>query len=263
MTGKLTNKDERMAQLLRFAPWLTLLVSLVPLPLGFVLMFLAAATTDSAAVYLFLAGLSLGFGVIVGFVILVLLYLYRRKWLAKLRDRLASDGITGSEVMWFETELTTSERETRRELSSQNPLMADAYVETLAARLTASRIIAKTSRELVLVRKRINQADNIRVADTTSLRTDLEADQKRLTALMGEADARLSEAKARLQAIEAAASRSLTANETDAMLRRLSATQDHLPLTVEMERLEREALRESESNLRSSDLRSDAIGKTQ
>ncbi len=191
----------------------------------------------------------------------MLLFLYRRHWFAKLRDRLAADGITGSEVVWFESELTTSERETRRELTSQNPLLGDAYVETLAARLTASRIIAKANRELVRVRRRISHAQNIVLADATSLQSDLEADHKRLSTLKVEADARLAEAKARLQAIEAAASRSLTETETNAMLRRLSVMQEHLPLTVEMEKLEREALREAQSDVDQSDLRSDAAGE--
>ncbi len=62
--GKLTNKDKRVTKLLRLLPWLTLLVTLVPLPLGFFLMFLAAATSESAAVYLFLVGVSLGLGVV-------------------------------------------------------------------------------------------------------------------------------------------------------------------------------------------------------
>ncbi|MGI9165271.1 MAG: hypothetical protein ACR2G5_02605 [Pyrinomonadaceae bacterium] len=224
-------------------------------------MFLAAATSESAAVYLFLVGVSLGLGVVAGIVLFMLLFLYRRHWFAKLRDRLAADGITGSEVVWFEPELTTSERETRRELTSQNPLLADAYVETLAARLTASRIIAKASRELVRVRRRISQARNIVLADATYLQSDLEADHKRLSTLKVEADARLAEAKARLQAIEAAASRSLTETETDAMLRRLSVMQEHLPLTVEMEKLEREALREAQSNIDQSVLRSEAAEK--
>jgi len=259
--GKLTNKDKRVAKLLRFLPWLTLLVTLVPLPLGFFLMFLAAATTESAAVYLFLVGVSLGVGVVAGIVVLLLLFLYRKHWFAKLRDRLAADGITGSEVVWFEAELTSSERETRRELTGQNPLLADAYVETLAARLTASRIIAKANRELVRVRRRISQTRNIVLADATSLKSDLEADNRRLSALKLEADARLAEAKARLQAIEAAASRSLTEMETEAMLRRLSATQAHLPLTVEMEKLARESLQEAQSSVNQSDLRSDTIGK--
>jgi hypothetical protein len=260
--GKLTKRDERVAQLLRFVPWLTLLVTLVPLPLGFFLMFLTAATPESAAVYLFLAGISLGLGVVAGLVVLMLLFLYRKHWFAKLRDRLAADGITGSEVVWFEAELTTSERETRRELTGQNPLLADAYVETLAARLTASRIIAKADHELVRVRRRISQARNIVLADATSLQSDLEADHKRLNGLKVEAGARLAEAKARLQAIEAAASRNLTEMETDDMLRRLTAAQEHLPLTVEMEKLEREALRDAQSNVNQSEIRSDTIRTT-
>ena len=262
MAGKLTNKDKRVTQLLRIAPWLTFLVSSVPLPLVFVLMFLGSATTDSAAVYLFLAGISFGIGVIVGLVLIMLLFLYRRNWLAKLRDRLAADGLTASEVVWFEQELTTHERETRRQLTSQNPVLADAYVEILAARLTASRIIAKTDRELVVVRRRIAQAPNTTVATTTSLRTDLEADRKRLDSVKVEAGARLAEAKERLQVIEAAASRNLTANETDAMLRRLSSTQEHLPLTMEMETLERQAMQEAHGNLQASGL-AQTIEKTQ
>jgi hypothetical protein len=99
------------------------------------------------------------------------------------------------------------------------------------------------------------------LADATSLQSDLDADHKRLTGLKVEAGARLAEAKTRLQAIEAAASRSLTELETDDMLRRLSAAQEHLPLTVEMEKLEREALQEAQSNVSQSDLRSDTIGK--
>src|SRR6185503_2575263 len=103
-------------------------------------------------------------------------------------------------------------------------------------------------------RRRIGQARNISVAATTSLRSDLEADQKRLDSVKVEAVARLAEAKERLQVIEAAASRNLTENETDAMLRRLSATQEHLPLTMEMEKLEREALQEAHGNLNASGL---------
>ena len=52
------------------------------------------------------------------------------------------------------------------------------------------------------------------------------------------------EAKARLQSIEAAANRSLSRSETDLMLRRLAASQEQFPLALEMASLEQEALRE-------------------
>jgi hypothetical protein len=133
-------------------------------------------------------------------------------------------------------------------------LLGDAYRETLAARLTASRIIARTDRELVKVRSRINRARALTGADTATLLSDLESDQQQLQRLKGEANDRLLETKARLQTIEAAASRSLNQAETSSMLSRLSATQEHLPLVIEMERLERETLHEAERQLKEGEL---------
>jgi hypothetical protein len=79
---------------------------------------------------------------------------------------------------------------------------------------------------------------------------DLESDQLQLQRLKGEANGRLLETKARLQTIEAAASRSLNETETSSMLRRLTATQEHLPLVIEMQKLERETLHEAERELK-------------
>jgi len=73
---------------------------------------------------------------------------------------------------------------------------------------------------------------------------DLEADRLQLESLKSESTARLAEAKARLQIIEAAASRSLSQNETTLMLSRLSVAQSQLPLAIEMAKLERQAANE-------------------
>ena len=59
---------------------------------------------------LLLAGLSLTLGFALGVVIATILLFYRRRWLSKLRDRLASDGITANEVAWSRSELTSAER---------------------------------------------------------------------------------------------------------------------------------------------------------
>ena len=99
--GKLSTKDATTARVLKFAPWIAVLVTSIPAPVLFLILFLTAAATDSAAVYLLLAGLSLIFGFALGLVIAAILLIYRRKWLSKLRDRLASDGITASEVVCF------------------------------------------------------------------------------------------------------------------------------------------------------------------
>jgi hypothetical protein len=243
-TGKLATRDERIARLLSWTPWLSFVLVTVPLPIFFLLLFLSSTTTDSAAVYLLLSFVSTGLGLVVGLFVLILLLLYRRRWHRRLRDELAADGITASEVTWFTSELSSEERTTWRELKEKNPLLADAYCETLAARLTATRIISKTRSEILRVERQRNRTRNIRGVDTTSLLSDLLSDRKRFDGLRQEATVRLSEAKARLQTIEAAANRSLSKSETDLMLQRLTASQEQFPLALEMAGLEQEALRE-------------------
>lgn len=133
-------------------------------------------------------------------------------------------------------------------------MLGDAYRETLAARLTASRIIAKTDRELVKVRARINSARLLSGAGTTILLSDLQSDQKRLEKLKNEANTQLTESKSRLQTIEATASRSLNQTEGDSMLRRLTTAQKHLPLVMEIEKLERGASQEAELRIEQCEL---------
>jgi hypothetical protein len=244
--GKLNTGDERIAQVLTWTPWLSLVLIALPLPIVFLVLFLAAGTTESAAIYLLLSFVSMGLGLVVGLVVLIFLLLYRRRWHARLRDRLAADGITAAEVPWFASELSSEEGKTWDELKQKNPLLADAYCETLAARLTATRIIARARGETLRIERQINRSRNIQGVDTTSLLGDLIADRQRSENLHQEATVRLSEAKARLQTIEAAANRRLSQKETDSMLRRLAASQEHSPLSLEMASFEQEALREIE-----------------
>jgi hypothetical protein len=242
-TGKIKLRDERVARLLRWSPWLSFLIVTVPLPTLFVFLFLTSVTTDSAAVYLLLSFVSMGVGLVVGLSLLILLLLYRRRWHGRLRDKLAADGITADEVVWFTSELSSEERKIWRDLQNKNPLLADAYCETLAARLTATRIVAKARAEILRVERQRNRTCNIQGVDTTALLNDLLADRQRFEGLRQEATVRVSQARARLQTIEAAANRTLSKTETDSMLRRLTASQEQFPLALEMASLEEEALR--------------------
>lgn len=240
-TGKISARDERLAQLLTWVPWLSLVLVIIPLPVVFLLLFLTSTATDSAAVYLLLSFVSLGLGLVVGLALVILLLLFRRRWRMRLRDRLAVDGITAGEVGWFETELSSEERKTWRELKANNPLLADAYCETLAARLTATRITARARGEILRVERQINRTRNLRGVDTSQLLNDLIADRERVDSLRQEAATRLLASKARLQTIEAAANRALSRSETELMLRRLVSSQEQFPLALEMAKLEREA----------------------
>ncbi|MEN3330531.1 MAG: hypothetical protein V7638_5338 [Acidobacteriota bacterium] len=244
-SGKLSSRDAATARLFKFAPWLALVIVSIPAPLFFLILFLTAAATDSAALFLFLAGLSLTLGFGLGLMIVAILLLYRRKWLSKLRDRLASDGITASEVVWFRSELTSAERAALKEIKQTNPLLADAYLETLASRLTAARIIARSKRELLRVERRLNRARTLGTPESKALQQDLNEDHERLKHLLANANDHLAKAKTRLQIIEATASRKLSQGDTDLMMQRLGSAQDQLPLVLEIAQLEQQMLRET------------------
>ncbi|MEK6282906.1 MAG: hypothetical protein AABN95_21315 [Acidobacteriota bacterium] len=244
--GKIRVRDERIAQFLTWVPWLAVVLVSIPLPIVFLMLFMTSAATDSAAVYLLLSFVSLGLGLVVGLVLVILLLLYRRHWYQKLRDRLAADGITASEVSWFTSELSSAERGTWQELQRKNPLLADAYCETLAGRLTATRITKRTRAELLRIERQINLSRSLKGVDTSELLNDLNADRQRLDNLRQEAVIRLSTARARLQTIEAAANRALSQSETDLMLQRLASSQEQSPLALEIAKLEQDVLLELE-----------------
>ena len=245
LQGKLSNKDLTTSRVFKIAPWIALVAASIPAPLVFLLLFLTSTTTESAAVYLLLAGVSLTLGFALGVVIAAILLLYRRKWLSKLRDRLASDGITANEVVWFRSELTSAERKALAEIEQSNPLLADAYMETLASRLTASRIISRSKREILKVERQLNRARTVRTSESRALQKDLTEDRERLVQVQQQANEHLAKAKTRLQVIEATASRKLSQGETDQMMQRLGSTSDQLPLVLEMAQIEQQALREA------------------
>jgi amino acid transporter len=93
-SGKISARDEAMARVLRWSPWLAFVLISLPLPLVFLLLFISANATDAAALYLLLALSSLGLSLVVALLAVITLFLYKRSWLRRLRDRLAADGIS-------------------------------------------------------------------------------------------------------------------------------------------------------------------------
>lgn len=233
-----------MARVLKTAPLVALPLLSLPAPLVFLVMFLTTNTTEAAALMLLFTGLSFTLGIGLALIVAGILLIYRRSWLAKLRERLASDGITASEVVWFRAELTTAEKKSLAEIQTSNPLLADAYMETLASRLTASRVISRSKREILKVERRLNRARTLPASSSATLQEDLIEDREQLVKVRDHANEALLNAKTRLQIIEATASRKLNQLETDSMMQRLGSAQDQLPLVLEMARLEQQALRE-------------------
>ncbi len=259
--NKLTASERAMARILKYAPWLAPILFALPGPVLFMILYLAAATTEAAALYIFLSLASLGVGAIAGLIVALFLVFYRRSWMKKLREKLATDGITADEVAWFTSEMTTAERQSLSQIEAQNLLLADAYRETLAARLTASRVVNSARRDLLLVERRLNRTTYNQGQTNATLQEELKADKARLERVRQEATERRSEAEARLQMIEAAASRGQSWTETNAALQRLSATQQHLPLALESARIDQEVREDIEKELRGGD--SASTSKTQ
>jgi hypothetical protein len=135
-------------------------------------------------------------------------------------------------------------------MEKRQPLLADAYRETLALRLNASRLSANSRRNLLLVERRINRARYLNAPDTAVLIEELGRDRARLEVLKQEAAARRAEAEARLQMIEAAASRGASWAETNYMLQRLDEGRKHLPLGLENARAEQELREDADRELR-------------
>ena len=244
--GKLTAREKRIASLWQAAPWLALAGVTVTPP---ALLLLAYLISGFSPLFLVFALTSIPFALIAAIITTLVLLFLRRQWARDFRDRLASDGVTADEVGFFLSELTGGERKALREMEARQPLLADAYRETLALRLNASRLTASARRDLLQVERRINRARYLNATDTSVLLEELDRDRTRLDKLKQEGASRRAEAEARLQMIEAAASRGASWAETNYMLQRLDEGRKNLPLGLENERA-RQQLREDTEELR-------------
>ena len=246
--GRVTAREKLLARVFEWAPWLAFFVVALPVPLYFLMKYFSSS--QDAALNFLLTLTSLAVSSVIGFAVTLFLLYYRRQWAQRVRDRVAADGVTAEELPWFTSELTPQEREALKEIERKNPLLADAYRETLAARITATRVVANAKRELLLVERRLNRTDYIQGADTTTLREELRGDRGRLEQIRLEGSERRAEAETRLQMIEAAASRGATWDETNIALHRLSTTRENIPLALEAARLEQQAREETDRQLR-------------
>ena len=248
-TGRLTKGDRMTARLLGLAPWLAFLFVALPAPLFFLWRYFT--TAEDFAVWLLAALTAFGVSAVVGLAVAVLLVLYRMRWMRLLRDRLATNGVTADELDWFLPELTRAERRTLKEMQQRSPLLADAYRDTLAARLTATRVASHAGRERVAVERRLQDAAALQSPDRARLETDLRADRERLERIAREADEHRAEAEARLHMIEAAAGRNLSEEETARALARLDINKGQIPFALEAAREEQQAREEIDRLLRS------------
>jgi hypothetical protein len=222
----------------------------VPALLFLTLMFIFGSTPPIAATFFFI-GLIL---TIVGFVVglgLSGFFAYRHStWTKEIRERIAADGIKAEEIDWFRHELRANEKRALKEMKRTDPLLEDAYRETLASRLTATRIVRSSKRELILAKRRQTKLKQLKRLDPESsskFNAEIERDVEKIGSISDEAKQMLTEAESRLQMIEAAAVRGSNLADSELALKKLSARSSELPLALEEAKMTDEIRRELEA----------------
>lgn len=243
---EITRRDAAKDKALKYGAWIApLALSLVPAIILFVLSLFATGATTAMFVFFSIIALVVGF--VFGLIITGGLLYYRSRWLADVRERLAVDGIKANEVEWFQHELTTNERKSLKEIEAKDLLLGDAFRDTLAARLTATRILKSTKQELLLVQRRQGKLQYLKSENSANLQEELKKDLEKLNGIKNEAEEMRVEAETRLQMIEAAARRGGSVADTELALKKLSARTSDLPLALESARMEDEIRRELEN----------------
>ena len=225
-----------------------LVLLLVPAVITLVLMLVAAGSPPTAAVILFLGFILTTVGFLSGIVLALVLTYKRTKWTQQMRERIAADGIRADEIEWFFSEMKPSEKRALRDINARDLLLGDAYRETLASRLTATRIIRNSRRELTMAKKRQNSLKQLRSSRSDDFQAQIGDDIQKIGRIHDEAKEMLAEAKSRMAMIEAAASRSGGLADNELALKKLTARANELPLALEAAKVADEIREELEKH---------------
>jgi hypothetical protein len=243
---EITRRDAAKDKALKYGAWSApVLLSVVPAVTLFIFSLFASGATT--AMFVFFSLIALVVGLLLGLIVTGGILYYRSRWLAEVRERLAVDGIKANEVDWFAHELTTAEKKSLKEIERKDLLLADAFRDTLAARMTATRILKSSKQELLLVQRRQNKLKYLKSENSANLQEELKTDLEKLNKIKNEAEEMRIEAETRLQMIEAAARRGGSIADSELALKKLSARTSELPLALESAKMEDEIRRELES----------------
>jgi hypothetical protein len=245
---EITRKDVAKDKFLKIGAWsLPFILSIIP-ALVFFLSFIVSSAPSWAVVSGFLVIASLIGGFVLGLIISGGLMYYRSRWLADIRERLAVDGIKAEEVEWFKHELTGAERRSLQDIEAKNLLLGDAFRDSLAARLTATRIQKSARAELALIKRRQGKLKYSKAENSAAFQEELGKDFEKLTKIQKEAEEMRIEAENRMHQIETAARHGTNFSETELALKKLSARTSELPLALESARMEEEIRKELEKD---------------
>ena len=245
--GDISKRDLARGTRLKAAAVATPLVLAGVPAILFLTLFLIFGTTPPIAATFFFLGLIL---TLIGFVIglgFSGFFAYRHsKWTQEMRERIAARGIRAEEIDWFRKEMKPSERQTLKLVEARDPLLADAYRETLASRLTATRIVRSSKRELLLMQRRQNKLKYYKTETSKAFLQELDGDLTKIKSIHTEAKEMLDESEARLQMIEVASLRGSSIADSEIALKKLSARASELPLALESAKMAEEIREELE-----------------
>lgn len=240
-------RDFARGRNLKIAAWTApFALTAAPAVIFLLLMFVFGTTPAVAATFFFLGLMLTIAGFVLGLALSGLFAFRYSRWTREMRERIAADGIRAEEVDWFRNELKSSEKRALGNIQRTDPLLADAYRETLASRLTATRIMRSSKRELVLTRRREARLKYLNAENSETFRAEMKRDAERIAAINEEAKQMLAEAESRLHMIEAAAMRGSNMADSALALKKLTARAKELPLALEEAKMTEEVRRELE-----------------
>ncbi|CAN5728535.1 hypothetical protein BH24ACI3_BH24ACI3_17220 [soil metagenome] len=210
-----------------------IVLTVLPAAVSIFLFFLLGSTPPVAASILFLGLIITAVGFVKGMIISAIMTYKYSKWSAEMRERIAADGIKANEIEWFTKELKPQEKKALKDIERSDLLLGDAYRETLASRLTASRIIRSSKKELLLTKRRESKIKLLKSEKSPQFLDEFSKDAAKLTNINQEAQQMLIEAESRLQLIESAALRGGSLAASELALKRLSTRAQTLPLALE------------------------------
>lgn len=223
------------------------LLPVLPIVVTFVLLLLAAGGPPAAVVILFIGVLASFLALLTGLTLSFVLGRRYSQWRRETKELIAADGIRPEEIHWFRNELKPAEKRALKAVEARDLLLADAYRETLASRLTATRIQKSSRRELELAMRRQRSLKQLKSARKDDFSAQIENDIQKISGINEEAKLMLVEAESRLHMIEAAASRGGSLADNELALKKLSARSKELPLALEAAKVADEIRRELEA----------------
>jgi hypothetical protein len=222
------------------------ILTFVPALLTIFFLLLFGGVPATSVVILFLGVVLTTLGFLTGIGASLFFTHRRKKWTGEMRERIAADGIRADEIDWFVGEMKPAEKRALKAVEARDLLLGDAYRDTLASRLTATRIIKNSRRELSMAKRRQNSIRQLKSARAAEFQEQIVSDIQKISSIETQAREMLVEAESRLAMIEAAASRSGGLADSELALKKLSARANELPLALQSAQVAEEIRRELE-----------------